>query len=242
MALEEPDLEQTTDPEPDRSGSARFDTVRRGFAPDQVAEYLKRLANGVLALETRLEETRNELLEAQRERDSARAELGNARRDPYEDVSERVAQLVRGFDHQVGQLEREAEVEADRVLSDVREDAERILAQARDEAERIRVEARQEADRTRAGAQADELEARIRADRIVAEAREEANRAESDLAAMRDTTLESFRDIRRRTLSVLGEVQAVIENGEASDRVVVIEDAQALPAPQPPNVAPRPDR
>jgi hypothetical protein len=240
MAVEEPELERTTDQGIDELfGSGMFDTVRRGFAPDQVAEYLKRVANGVLALETRLEETRNELLEAQRERDAARAELASARRDPYEDVSERVAELVRGFDHQVGQLERETEVEADRVLSDVRAEAERIMTQAREEAERVRADAREEAEMTRAGAQSYEMDSRIRADRIVAEAREQANRAESDLAAMRDSTLESFRDIRRRTLSVLGEVQAVIENGE--DHVVVVEDADELTTPEPPRMAPRPD-
>jgi cell division septum initiation protein DivIVA len=240
MAVEEPELERTTDQGIDGLfGSGMFDTVRRGFAPDQVAEYLKRVANGVLALETRLEETRNELVEARQERDDARADLASARHDPYEDVSDRVTELVRGFDHQVGQLERQAEVEADRVLEDVRAEAERIMTQAREEAERVRAEAREEAEETRMRAQAYEMESRIRADRIVAEAREEANRAESDLATMRDSTLESFRDIRRRTLSVLGEVQAVIENGE--DRVVVVEAADELPTPEPPRMAPRPD-
>ncbi len=132
MAIGEPDLvpfDEDDDVDPTGSG---FDTVRRGFAPDQVAVYLKRVATSVLSLQSRLEETRSELLETRRERDSARAALQSAAgEDPYESVSERLTGLVRNFDHQVGGLLRDAEVEAERVQSEVRLEADRILAEAR---------------------------------------------------------------------------------------------------------------
>ena len=62
---------------------SNFDTVRRGFAPDQVAGYLKRVATGVLSLESRIEGIRIELLEARRERDEARAALEASDADPH---------------------------------------------------------------------------------------------------------------------------------------------------------------
>jgi cell division septum initiation protein DivIVA len=217
---------------------SNFDTVRRGFAPDQVAGYLKRVATSVLSLESRLEEIRNELLEARRERDDARAALEAA--DPHIAASQHLTELVRGFDDQVAGLLREAEVEAGRVLSDVRTEAGRILVQAREEADRIVAEARAEAERTRADAQTEEQEARIRAARSIYQARQENDRASRDLDAMRETMLETFRDIRDRTVTALGEVEAVIEREASSDAVVVVEDADELASADGPPV-PRPD-
>jgi cell division septum initiation protein DivIVA len=240
MAVEEPDLEPTDGTDGDRVASENFDRVRRGFAPDQVAEYLKRVAANVLTLESRLEETRDELSDARRERDAARAELASSRHGPYDAASERVTELMRTFDELVDDLQREAQVEADRVLIDVRTDADRIIVQAREEAERITTDAREEAERTRARAQLEEAKARVMADRVVADAKEEADRAESDVAAMRSSTIETFRDIRSRTLAALGELESVIQHGAMPEPVVVVDDADE-PAPAAPPLVPRPD-
>lgn len=240
MAIGEPDLVPSSDNDEGPAGSG-FDTVRRGFAPDQVAAYLKRVATSVLSLEARLEETRSELLETRRERDSARAALNaSAGPDPYESVSERVTGLVRSFDHQVGGLLRDAEVEAERVLSEVRTEADRILAEARDEAERIVAEARADADRTRTDAQTLEQESRIRAGRLILEARQDADRAENDVAALRGSMLDTFRDIRERTIVALGQVEAVIETGAAPDPVVIVDEPDELASAEGPPF-PRPD-
>jgi len=239
MAAEEPHLEPMTGTVPEHEGSEGFDRVRRGFAPDQVAEYLKGVAAKVLMLEARLEETRDELFETRNERDAARAELAAARPDPYVGVSERVTELMRAFDHQVGDLQREAQAEADRVLLDVRTDADRILDQAREQAELITADAREEAERTQARAQLNEAEAQVLAERIVADARDEANRAESDIAVMRNSTLETFRDIRGRTLTALGELEKVIEAGAMPEDVVIVDEAEELSPFTPPQ--PRPD-
>lgn len=244
MAIEEHDLA----PPPSDGDDAHlpeweFDTVRRGFAPDQVAGYLKRVATSVLSLESRLEETRSELLEARRERDDARAALqAAAGPDPYENVSERVTGLVRTFDHQVGGLLRDAEVEAERVRSEVQTEGDRILAQARAEGDRILAEARAEAERTRADARTEAQESRIQAGRVVLQAREEADRTESELATLRGMMLDTFRDIRERTVAALGEVEAVIESGAASepDRVVIVDEAAEISSAGAPPV-PRPD-
>src|SRR5918994_1155750 len=167
-----------------------FDTVRRGFAPDQVAEYLQRVATFVLSLEARLSETTSELLEAKRERDEARAALeAPAARDPNDGASERVTELVQTFDHEVSGLLRDAEVEAERLRSDVRLEASRILALAREEAKRFIAEADAEAERIREDARTLESESQIRAGRLIFEAREQADRAESHRAAVRGGVL-----------------------------------------------------
>jgi cell division septum initiation protein DivIVA len=246
MAFGEPDIA----PPPDGEGidglrfdgpESDFDTVRRGFAPDQVAGYLKRVATNVLSLEERLEETRTELLETRRERDNALAALEtSAGPDPYASVSQRVTELVSSFDDQVGGLLRDAEVEAERVLSEVRTEAGRILARAREEADRIIAEARAEAERTRAEAQTIEQESRIRAAVLIHEARQETDRASQDLGTLREKVLETFRDIRDRTVTALGEIEAVIERGAAGETVVVVEDADQLASADGPPV-PRPD-
>jgi cell division septum initiation protein DivIVA len=252
MAVEEPALEPTKGPEGYPVGLEGFDRVRRGFAPDQVAEYLKRVTAHVLALESRLDEMRNELFEARRERDAALSQLVSSRQDPYEHVSGRVLELVRSFDQQMGQLEREAEAEAKSVLANVRTDAERILGKAREEAERtvadaqeeaerVKAEARGEAERRRTSAESLERDARSRAEQIITQAHDEANRAESDLAALRESTLDTFRDIHSRALAALEEVQAkaAVETRAESDRLVVVDEAvepavpQGVPMPRP---------
>jgi cell division septum initiation protein DivIVA len=215
-----------------------FDTVRRGFAPDQVAEYLQRVATFVLSLEARLTETMSELLETKRDRDDARAALeASAAQDPNDGASARVTDLVRTFDHEVSGLLRDAEIEAERLRSDVRMEADRILAFAREEAKRVIGEANAEADRIRADARMLERESQIRAGRLIIEAREEADRAESHLGKVRGRMLDTFRDIRERTITALGEVEAVIESGATSDRVVIVDEVVELTGDEAPGLA-----
>jgi cell division septum initiation protein DivIVA len=215
---------------------SNFDTVRRGFAPDQVAGYLKRVATSVLSLESRIEAIRFELLEARMERDEARSALEAA--DPHVAASQHVTELVRGFDDQVGGLLRDAEVEAERVQSDVRAEAGRILAQARESRSHRRAQA--EAERTRADVQTEEQEARIRAARSIYQARQENDRASRDLSALKETMLETFRGIRDRAVVALDEVEAAIEKEAVSDPVVIVEDADELASSEVPQI-PRPD-
>lgn len=215
-----------------------FDTVRRGFAPDQVAEYLQRVATFVLSLEARLSETTSELLETKRERDDARAALeASAARDPNDGASDRVTELVQTFDHEVGGLLRDAEVEAERLRSDVRMEADRILALAREEAKRFIAEADADAERIRADARMIERQSQLRAGRLIVEAREEADRAESHLGTVRGRMLDTFRDIRERTITALGEVEAAIESGGTSDRLVIVDEAVELTEDEAPGLA-----
>ena len=243
MAIGEPVPSPQGDDEAARSADAglpasTFDTVRRGFAPDQVAEYLQRVTTLVLSLEARLSEMTSELLQTKRERDDARAALdASAGRDPNTGASDRVTELVHTFDLEVGGLLRDAEVEAERLRSDVKMEADRILALAREEARRFLAEADAEAERIRANARKFEQESQIRAGRLIKEAREEADRAESHLGTVRGRMLDTFRDVRERTITALGEVEAVIESGATPDRLVILDEVIELAGEEAPELA-----
>ena len=243
MAIGEPVPSPQGDDEAARSADAglpasTFDTVRRGFAPDQVAEYLERVTTLVLSLEARLSETTSELLQTKRERDEARAALdASAGRDPNNGASDLVTELVGTFDLEVSGLLRDAEVEAERLRSDVKMEADRILALAREEARRFLAEADAEAERIRAKARQFEQESQIRAGRLIQEAREEADRAESHLGTVRGRMLDTFRDVRERTIIALGEVEAVIESGATADRLVILDEVVELAGDEAPELA-----
>lgn len=243
MAIGEPVPSPQGDDEAARSADAglpasTFDTVRRGFAPDQVAEYLQRVTTLVLSLEARLSELTSELLQTKRERDDARAALdASAGRDPNNGASDRVTELVHTFDLEVGGLLRDAEVEAERLRSEVKIEADRILALAREEARRFLAEADAEAERIRANARRFEQESQIRAERLIKEARLEADRAESHLGTVRGRMLDTFRDVRERTITALGEVEAAIESGATSDRLVILDEVLELAGDEAPELA-----
>jgi uncharacterized membrane protein YqiK len=120
--------------------------------------------------------------------------------------------------------------EAIKLRADAEADAIRVTDDARAEADRIAAEARAGAARTRADAQTKEQEA-LRAARSVQEARQEIDRASMDLGAMKETILETFRDIRDRTVMALGEVDAVLEKWASSGPVVVVGDADEPATP-----------
>jgi hypothetical protein len=48
--------------------------------------------------------------------------------------------------------------------------------------------------------------------------------------------LETFGDIRERTITALGEVEAVIQSGATSDRVVIVDEAVELAGDEAPRL------
>lgn len=218
-----------------------FERVWRGFAPEQVNEHLTRLAARLASVEASLRKTSNELVQARRERDEARAALeATAGRDPHREGSERVMALLQTFDKEVQQLHRDAEVQTELLLQEVRTESQRVLSQARDDAQRIVAQANEEGEAIRAAAQTEEREARMRAGHIMQEARQEFDRARTDLVDLRELTLERFRDLRERAMMALGQLEALIDKEEASDAVVVVNDEEDSPTDAPIADAPMP--
>lgn len=176
----------------DRIREPAFDTVKRGYDPSQVLEYLSRVADRVEALEDQVEQLSSELAEMREERDEALESDPSAGVDAYETVSARMTEMMMT-------LEKEAE---------------RLGAEAEAESERILLESKREAHRTR-------VQAKAAAERKLKEAQKEADRLTSGLAATRESMQAALQALSRRFLDVVTELELSeldsTEDGMGSD-------------------------
>lgn len=159
-----------------------FATVRRGFDPDQVRDYLWQLADQIEGLERQLREARMELEAA------ASAPATAPQRDPYEELASRVADLIRAADAEAGSIKRKAAQEAERLVG----------------------EARAEADRVRLDAQAKAEEARSLGVDSLREAREEADRTLAGLASRRESLVEQLQGMQERLIKAATELGTAV--------------------------------
>lgn len=159
-----------------------FVTIRRGYDPDQVREFLERIAVQVQQMEAMIREAR---LEAE----AALRASAEPRIDPYHQLSARFADVIRSAD----------------------EAAERVRREAREDSERMLVEARADADRVRTDAQAKAEEARASADRALREARQQADRTIAGLSTRRETLVGQLAQMQERLLGVAEQLESAIE-------------------------------
>lgn len=159
-----------------------FATIRRGYDPDQVRDYLEQVAGQVERLERIAREARLEAEAAHRTPPAPRV-------DPYEEFASRMTDLLRAADQQADRLRREAQEEADRVLTEARADADRIRLDAQSKAE----------------------EARAEGERALREARERADRTIAGLATKREDLVEQLQTMQERLLTVARDLEATIE-------------------------------
>jgi cell division septum initiation protein DivIVA len=206
-----------------------FGTVRRGYDPDQVLEYVTRLTDHLDALETEVRRLQGDLSQ----RDADEEERAATARDEYEGVGARVADLMRTFDQDVGKLRQDAEAEAERIVAEARAEADRIQHEAEKsrgeaaaKAERVQAKARTDADKIRLDAQSKAEEVRLQATESLAEAKRESDRVLSSLASRHSALLEELRVIRDRMVDTTRGIEATIETG-SRDQVVVVGEAGA---------------
>ncbi len=213
-----------------------FDVVLRGYSRGQVDEYVRRTRRQLEELQTRVHRADREADDVRLDRDRARNELAAAHRklesrEPsYEDLGERLTQILRLAQEEAAERRSEAQTDADRIRTDAEEavrdinrdveekrssaegDAERLRAEAREEAERVRSEAEDSAERAR-------REAQEQADQVVAEA-EQRRRELEQYAKERVERLEEQRT------QLVGELSSV------RDSLQTLLPAQALAARQ----------
>lgn len=166
-----------------------FVTIRRGYDPDQVRDYLEQLADQVDRMAAMIREARLE----------AATRSGVPPRpptDPYQQLGERVASVIR---------------EADRT-------AERLRAEAQEQSEGMLREARADADRIRTDAQAKAEQARSEADRALREAQAQADRTVAGLATQRDSLIRQLARMQERLLGVARELESAIELPSSIDQ------------------------
>jgi cell division septum initiation protein DivIVA len=190
---------------PDLMQEDTFEVVMRGYNRRQVHDYIIRTRNQIRDLEERLARALDQA-------EQGRIELAEARRrmvetpQSYEDLSPRLAQILR-LGEEEAQAKREdaeaeaaalreaAKTEADRLLTTSRETADKILTSAQAEAERRVGEATQAAERmlAQAGADAEEQRAaaRAEAEELQRESRAEAEHLLSSARAEAEQLLQS---------------------------------------------------
>ncbi|HEY8116978.1 MAG TPA: DivIVA domain-containing protein [Actinomycetota bacterium] len=159
-----------------------FVTIRRGYDPDQVRAYLGQLAD-------QIELMRVLLRDAQAEAQTVRQTTARPRQDPYQQLGERVASVIREADHV----------------------AETITSEAHRDAERVTREARAEADRIRTDGQAKAEEARSRAEAAVRTAREEADRTIAGLSTRRDALVDQIASMQERLIGVARDLESAMD-------------------------------
>jgi DivIVA domain-containing protein len=159
-----------------------FVTIRRGYDPDQVRGYLEQLAD-------QIELMRVLLRDAQAEAQGALRTTAQPRQDPYEQLGERVASVIR---------------EADQV-------AETIKTEAHRDAELATRDARAEADRIRTDAQAKAEDARSQAETAVRAAREEADRTIAGLSTRRDALVDQLASMQERLIGVARDLESAMD-------------------------------
>src|SRR5512134_3280918 len=147
-----------------------FTTVRRGYDPAQVLTFVKQARERIEALETRIGDLEEERDRIAKDRDLALESWDSTKKEPYDEMAGRLADLMRSFDSEVEKLRADAQAESERTLSEARAEAERILehsqgadAEAREQAEGIVRQAREEAEgiRAKARTEADEVESEL---------------------------------------------------------------------------------
>jgi cell division septum initiation protein DivIVA len=157
-----------------------FEMQMRGYSRRQVDDFVARRNAEIRELEQRLSRALDETEHVRREIATVRQQA-LAGRPAHEEVSERIAQILKLADDEardqkvkahdeVGRQRSEAQQESERVRADAREQAERMLTAAQEQAERTISAARSEADKTRSAA-------RTEADRLTNETRKKADAA-----------------------------------------------------------------
>jgi DivIVA domain-containing protein len=187
-----------------------FATIRRGYDPDQVRDYLLQVAAQVETLEHDLREIRlhgpsakpgalqspGERLAAAEAASAAKtgtAEGEAAQPKPAEDAYEQLAKRFSG-------LIATADKESTRILEEAKAEASRILGAARSEADRIRVDAQARAE-----------EARQQGNESLARARQESERLLSGLSKRRESLVSHMDDMRTKLLTVARDIEAAID-------------------------------
>jgi cell division initiation protein len=171
-----------------------FASVRRGYDPDQVRDYLAQVAQQVEILERDSREAKLIVGEA------PVTEMGGTpagpplSEDPYERLSKRLTTLLATADR-----------EAEGILAEARGDASRMINEARTEADRIRVDAQARAE-----------EARQQGNELLERAKQEADRVLLGLSERRETLVSHLQDMQTRLVGVAKELEVAIEDPAAA--------------------------
>jgi peptidoglycan DL-endopeptidase CwlO len=223
-----------------------FETVFKGYAKRQVEDYIAWLQEQVSAAKAELTDARRELATARNDLVETRAQLQT--RPAHEEISVRMAQILRLAEEEAQQERDAGAQQAASVLEQARGEARAALEAAHANAAEIVRAARRECDDELAGARAEANRlvetARRQAEGTMSDARERAQRALADadrrteqITALQQrrlaAVLSAHEDVVRRleaARSVIGEI--LVQDREQGDPAAAI-DPTPLPAAGP---------
>jgi cell division initiation protein len=173
-----------------------FASVRRGYDPDQVRDYLAQVAEQVENLEQELRDSKLQPASGSKGQGKSDPSGPPPSDDPYERLSKRLTTLLATADR-----------EAEGILGEARADAARMLDEARSEADRIRVDAQARAE-----------EARQQGNELLERAKQEADRVLLGLSERRETLVQHLQDMQSRLVGVAKELEVAIEDPTSAER------------------------
>jgi DivIVA domain-containing protein len=209
------DLDLPLLPSAEQIRRREFATVRRGYDPDQVREYLQGVAGQVETLERELRGPRKEtkaqgsatpggppappVTAGQVMTPATPAPTMPSPTAPAQDPYEVIAKRFAG------------------VLATADKEATAALAEAKAEADRILQEARSEADRIKLDAQARAEQAKQQGTDSLAEAKREAERILGSLSERREVLVTQMHDMQSKLLSVAKELESSMDAPGSTD-------------------------
>jgi DivIVA domain-containing protein len=213
------DLDLPLLPSAEQIRRREFATVRRGYDPDQVRDYLHQVAAQVETLERDIRDAKMKAAAQPDPRPATESpgtpgpQVPTEPDDAYDRLAKRFASLMATADEEASKVVREAKAEAAR-----------ILEQARSEADRIRVDAQARAE-----------EARQQGTETLAKAREEADRILSGLSGRRESLVSQMQEMQSKLLSVAHDLEfAMADRDErAATARAAVTDTSPRPKDEP---------
>jgi cell division septum initiation protein DivIVA len=180
-----------------------FEVQMRGYSRRQVDEFIARCRSQIRDLEQRLAHALDDGEELRRDLATARQQALGAK-PAHEEVSERIAQILKLADdearsqkskahEEIARQRNDAQSEAEKIRTEAREQAERMLTAAQEQAERAITSARAEAEKTVTGA-------RNEAEKTLTSARNEAERTTTDARKKSESALASAKSQAKKAL------------------------------------------
>src|SRR5712691_2833561 len=191
-----------------------FEMQMRGYSRRQVDEFIARCRSQIRDLEQRLARALDDGEEMRRDLATARQQALGAK-PAHEEVSERIAQILKLADdearsqkskahEEIARQRNEAQADAEKSRGEAREQAERMLTAAQEQAERAITSARAEAEKTltaaRTEAERTTTDARKKSENALASAKAQAKKA-LDEATARATAIHDGAERRLNLLS-----------------------------------------
>jgi cell division septum initiation protein DivIVA len=169
-----------------------FEMQMRGYSRRQVDDYITRQTNEIKDLEQRLARALDEAEHLRREISTVRQQA-LAGRPAHEEVSERIAQILKLADDEAKAQRGKADEDNSKLRSEAQQESERVRAEAREQAERMLTAAQEQAERTISAARGE-------ADKMRSSARTEANRLTADSRKEAETALAEAKAQAKRVL------------------------------------------